>query len=362
MKDYSEKSGKIVSIQILKIVACMGVYNGHFLGLTLPTDTSIRFLSNLRNGWPSRTPFCMLWQGDTNVVFFFVVSGFLLMYSIYYINDNMHILTKLYSRIVNLVFPTAIVTLMCAFSWKFQENIGIGTVHFDKQELFDDLLKMLRGGIPYYSYQLWYISSILRCYVYGICFWCILRKCKKLGGVLWIGTLLFLINRSGYFCFFIGMFAAYMLLDKNMILINDRYRWGYRLIIITAFILFPFLYNEDHLNNGNKSALGICFAAIVSGLYCLEKLHPCLRGDKIDKIMIFFANNTYSFYLLHVLIQKTFSSNFYIWMERYVGNDPVLIFWDWLLTFIITWGFAHVFSIYVVNRLNQLLIKIFATN
>lgn len=358
-KAYLDKRNKVMSIQILRIIACMGVYNGHFLGLTLPTDASLLFLSRLRNGWPSRTPFCMLWQGDTNVVLFYVVSGFMLMYSIYFLNNTVHILLKLYSRIVNLLFPTVIVTLLCALSWKLQEHIGIGTVHFDKLELKGDLFEIFRGGIPYYSYQLWYISSLLRFYTYGICFWCILRKCRKLGGgVLWIGVLLVTLNRSGYFTFLLGMLTAYILIVKRDI-IDDRYRWRYRAGITAMFIIFPFLYNEDHLNIENKSVLGICFAGIILGLYCLEKLGYFLLSEKSKKIINFLADNSYSFYLIHVLVQKTFSTNFYIFVEKYVANSIILIFTDWVMTLIITWGLAHVFNRYVINGLNRLLVKNF---
>ena len=71
---------RLFFIQIMRIVACIGVFTGHFLGHTLHSKISSSFYLWLRTGFMSRTVFSYLWQGDSDVVLFFVLSGFFVTY------------------------------------------------------------------------------------------------------------------------------------------------------------------------------------------------------------------------------------------------------------------------------------------
>lgn len=132
----------------MRIIACMGVFNGHFLGLTLQSQTSLQFLTWLRIGWVSRTPLCVLFQGDTNVVLFFVVAGFLHAYSVsdYAWRSNV---VRLCRRYTELIIPSIIVTILCGISFKIQEIFQVSGIEFTIKDFVDDISTLsVSGGYP----------------------------------------------------------------------------------------------------------------------------------------------------------------------------------------------------------------------
>ena len=53
----------MVSLQIMRILACFGVYNGHFLGHSINSEMAHEYLFNLRTNWVSDTVLSyFLWE------------------------------------------------------------------------------------------------------------------------------------------------------------------------------------------------------------------------------------------------------------------------------------------------------------
>lgn len=339
---------KNVIIQVLRIIACIGVFNGHFLGLTLNSNLTTSFLSFLRNGWISRTVLCLLFQGDTNVRLFFVISGYLSMVSLTRAEKN--IVKKVVNRYIFLVVPAIMVTLMCGICWKIQEMLGSTNVNFKIDELFYDIIKIIvTGGIPYYSYQLWFINDMCNCMFLLAAMYLLWQENEtKLIKILYLIIWGILSLKSvSYFSFFCGMMAAVLAKEERIVLIGKKYR---NVISVLCVLLFPFLFNEQHLSAYNIMTLSICFAILLLTISVKNGngLKPfCKKG--ID----FLDNNSYSFYLVHVFVQKTVTANVYYVCPKYIQNEIWLIVMLYVFTFGITWILAHVFTKTVIIRVRK---------
>lgn len=342
---------KNILIQVLKIIACIGVFNGHFLGLTLDSQMAMDFLGTLRNSWLSRTVLCLLFQGDTNVRLFFVVSGYLSLLSFKKAETN--IARKVVNRYIYLIIPSIIVTLMCGVSWKIQELFAVPNIVFSITELVNDLVKIvITGGIPYYSYQLWFINDMCICIVLSLTM-CLLHRNneRKVIKILYVTICaIFSLRSMSCFSFFCGIIAAEL---TGKVIISRKYR---SIICIICVFIFPFLFNEQHLNYYNIMALSICFAIILMEIqnFRITSVIDIQIMERRKNIISFFEKNSYSFYLIHVFNLKTLISNIYPILRNLIQNEIMLIGLLYVIAIFSTWILADIFTKVIIVRIKNI--------
>lgn len=341
---------KIRTIQILRIIACIGVFGGHFLGIALPSEMSKAFLTCLRNSWISRTILSYFYQGDTNVTIFYVIGGFFLVYTSKKSSTIKELLIKLLNKISNLLIPSMVIILLSSGIYLISNYYGNYRLLFDLPKLANDLRQLLVPGKEmYYAYQLWYIRVMLRCYILGtIILICITRERRFKHAIYIVCLMIFGMKQStAYFAMVLGMMAA----DYGEVIVNNKKKVKHvNIFVVLLFMIAPFTYNEQHLQSINKMVLSLVVALAIFWMFIAERSADSVFL-KNTKIIDWFDTNSYAFYLVHVLVLNILSYPLYqvlmIWFGEY---EMGVIIVDYFISLGITWMIAYIYNSIVIKR------------
>ncbi len=361
---------RITSIQLLRIVLCIGVFNGHFFGICMPHGSIGReFLSILRNGWLSRTVLCFWHRGDANVFIFFIISGFFIAYTLTDLSlSNSDMLKKLFKRTMNILLPSAIVILTTAFIYYLFNKIGFlgegGECLFNKEEIIKDLKGLVYGGntIPYYAYQLWYIRVLLQVYVRGFFFQVILRRLAfPIRLLVYSICVLDSVSKLNvtYFALFTGMLVAEITTVAKTKIGTIKFTYV-KLAAVFAIIVAPFTYNEDNLSDVNAIIFEACMVLFILMICILEMKYSIAINQNIKKAINRLDVNSFAFYLLHVLVLNIFSRQFYNYFITSWGMewDYLIVAMDYIVTFCVIWILSNVFENYIIKNINRFILSI----
>lgn len=191
---------------------------------------------------------------------------------------------------------------------------------------------------------------MVRCTIIAVLFlWIVnekhVRVIKPILYIIALGVFFFL--STAYFAFFLGMVVAEVAERYSERLNCRRYMW--LVICGICVFLFPFLFNENHLSSKNEAFLGMCFAVLLLSATELENMSKLIINRKAYRLITFLDKNSFAFYLLHVLVLKTFSNNAFSFMQRHVSlKEECIIMIVWIFTVIICWGVSDLFTKYVL--------------
>lgn len=250
---------KIFFIQVMRIVACVGVFTGHFLGIALSSEISVHFLRFLRDGFMHKTVLSYLWQGDSDVVLFLVLSG---LFITFLKNDSESVdWLKVVKKVIYVFIPSLIIIVIAIICQFLLYKFNCDSI-FNYLEIVNDLKKLIVGGIPYYSYQLWYIQPLIVQYIVAYIFLFLFKNRKsRLIAYPFLYMLMYIKKIS--IVFFIGMLCGE---------ICGQIRFKYNLkkfgLIIgcIAFFLSPFLFNEYNLLEINRVMLALAISIFILGM------------------------------------------------------------------------------------------------
>lgn len=338
---------RLNNIQIMRIIACFGVFFGHFAGMTFPSEQLNLLLGHLRSGFLSVTPVAWFTMGDLDVLFFFAAGGFFLSYTF---NDTANWKTaavKLAERLCTLFIPAILITLVFAGLkiWSTNDFQGV------KAELVVDLIRILRGTCngsfePTLSYQLWYIHFMARGCVFGLCFNYLFRKNKylRISLLCLLIPLLWWKNMNGIWQVAIGMLAGNIVKDTAINNIPAK-REMFAALCLVILTVVPCISQIGGIGHN-------LIAMLLLGLFLVFDAiaEQGTNQSQPSFFMRFLERNNYSFYLLHVLTLSFIARPAYNWMTVSLGwNENIVLqlcFWG---TVIITLALSELFSRYFLS-------------
>lgn len=342
----------------MRVVCCIGVFTGHFLGKALPSDLSLSFLGWLRCGFMSRTIFAYCWQGDNNVVVFLVLGGFL----VTYVNNGntVHFRPERMIKKMCYVFIPALIVLLLSIGTHFVVHILGYNSLFSIEDIYPDLKNIILGGGVYYSHQLWYIPTMMVCYALSYIYIAMSADSKYIRYALYPLFFFWAYRKYGYCLsvYIIGMICGEIggCIDCKKIQHN---KLGAAVGAI-ALIISPFLYNQQHQDLNNKVMLGIAISIFILGMLIA-------RGGFTDyesRVVDWLDKNNFAFYLLHVIFIDIISSKIYslgmaICGEKNVKKtETVIILFDYIVSLAAIWWLADLYEKYIIRNVMKLCEKV----
>ncbi len=359
------KKNKISNIEVLRALACIGVFLCHFKGSFSPNSEIVAQMC--------RTPLNIMFSGNTFVRIMFVISGFVLSYK--YISDDhgsMDVTKDVIKRYFRLMPALLVVDFLAWFLMEFgmmfnQETASL-TGSADFLGLFNvfepNLWLCLREGIfgnlfeggNAYVGPLWTMKYEMYGSLLVLAVLSVLRK-KRLRYLFYI---VFICVFRGYYAYFaVGMLVCELYCDKDLNFLQKILKNRYLSSIILG-ISFSYVAMASDIDSGPYSY--IIFAVIVSVMFLtlISLQWVAWLGDKA----VFRRIGKWSFaiYLVHWPVIESFSCAYYLFMHGRIDNT-LLILTDFALTSCMILFAAKVLDDYVItpgiifsNRIANILI------
>lgn len=349
---------RLFFIQIMRVICCIGVFTGHFLGKALPSAMSNSFLTWLRHGFMSRTIFSYCWQGDNNVVVFLVLGGFL----VTYVNNESRVRFRPERLIKKMcyVFIPALIVLLLSIGIHFSVHMMGYNSLFDIGEIYSDLRNLALGGGIHYSYQLWYIPSMMTCYVFSYVYIAVSADSKYIRYALYPLFFLWAYEKYGYCLsvYIIGMICGEI--GNYVARKKIRYSKSGAAIGIIALLVSPFLCNQQHLDLNNKVMLAVAISIFILGMLIAGKGFT----DNENRTVDWLDKSNFAFYLLHVIFIDVISSNIYLLGMTMSGEkiggktETAIILIDYIVSLAAIWWLADLYEKYIIRNAMKLCEKI----
>jgi len=306
----------------LRGIAALAVYFSHYIGI-LPHRLTPHIISV--------TPVGMLFNGYAAVMFFFVLSGFVL--SLPYVNHDKPIsLTAFYIKRVFRIYPVLIFAIIFSVVIKLylydKEAMAASQIWFKSYWAWDWSTQNIHTIIrtffllgPNFNSRLidppvWSLvveiqmSSLLPFFI---------RIASRNGVLLNIALLIvigFLTYQSSNWALSVFYMGILMAKYKDVILsaMVNWNRWVLIAIATIAYIMYDnnyvFLYTYIKLSPDNKMLINL-FGAFSSGVLMLIIMAQKNISRFLEhRVFIFMGNISYSFYLIHMPLLISFASIF----------------------------------------------------
>ena len=262
--------------------------------------------------------------GEAGVDLFFVISGFIIVYSSSNKNDNtfLHFIIKRFFRLYPLYFSMLSVYLILYHDEPFQfENIiksyFLVPIDYNAKGPWFGLSAIYTAWTLTYELYFYVVFSIaiifshkyraLLCavfilliigfsqkFIYGHFFLDPITQKKTLNSVVY--NLIFISNPL-IIDFILGMFVAYMYKAYEKLCFNKLVLTSFSLVLLTLAVIFMVSHVTAYV--GPRS-WGICSAIIVLSVLIISK-----NADLIyPRVLIYLGEMSYSIYLNHVVVKK----------------------------------------------------------
>jgi len=294
---------RYTEIDGLRGVAALSVYFSHLIGVFVINSNEFDYISN--------SPFHILWDGESAVKLFFLLSGFVLTLP-YIKNGNDLNLLLFYTKRVFRIYPAFVLAIIfCIFLqyflfdsskmmvlspwinqfWKWDLNeiyytefintIILAGIRFN-HKLFDPVIGTLRTEIL--------ISFVLPFLIF------IALRLRLIFNML-ILFVLFFIGKDTMGIFYLGIIMAFF---KKYIIdyVNKKDTVFYSILF---FILASILYTSRYsLNFGDTSKLNVLLSVVGSAFFLILAMKKGTFNFFLNtRLVQFLGNISYSFYLLH---------------------------------------------------------------
>jgi peptidoglycan/LPS O-acetylase OafA/YrhL len=356
---------RISELDGLRGLAALSVYFSHLIGIFNTNSKIFEIISN--------SPIHILWDGESAVRLFFLLSGFVLTFPFIKNKDKMN-LFSFYKKRIFRIYPVFIVSIivciffktflfdpfrMLGFSpwintfWKWN-YIGISYKELlntfilvgspFNTDLFDPVIGTLR-------------KEMIISFIFPFFIWIALRV-KMVINLIILITFFHLGNTvSGIF--YLGIIMA---LNQNLIIEFIDKKDNY-FISFVIFILASFFYSIRY----SLSFLISDYESIFSLIGCMFFLFLAMKNGLFktflnSKFIMFLGKISYSFYLFHfpilLVVSSFFSNNFYLIL-------PISLFFSFLMGYLgylfIEIPFIAIGEKINLNKFDFLLNKIFCS-
>lgn len=323
----------------LRGIAALVVVFSHFLCAFYPATETFQtkdVRESLLEITLSKTPFNLLYNGDSAVCVFFVISGYVLSYSFFHSKNKEAIYSSAYRRYFRLMIPVLVTSVLyylflaqgwfvskstpiVSDSWWLQKmwNEEPNVVHFIKSTLYDLIFHLQIE--PPYNPVLWSIGTELKGSYLVYSFLLMLGSNR----FRWIGyaLLMILTLKSYYFLFMAGM------LMSDFSHQNKLYKpkwWLLLILLLVASYFGSYKYTTatstwQLLDTIRTFVKPQAIGAIVLFYTCLHsRIAYTVLSTRLAK---FLGEISYSLYLIHLLVIGSFSGVVFniLYTEMHLG-------------------------------------------
>lgn len=237
-----QKKERIFLIQIIRVVCALGVMFSHYIYILNPVDIGIIRKSFLRN-----TILAYLFMGDLDVEVFFVVSGFLIPFSI----KNALSINRIIKKYFSLIIPAVVLTVIC-FGIETIFSRATNVYNYDIPMLIDDFsiyftqyaLSDKSQYIPNILSQLWFIFPLIYKWTIGYIIFCMCKE-KNFKYLILSVFLICLIDKAPNDLLVGLVFGVITIKIQNIHLLSDKMN------LFIAFLLLslaPVIFNSSVYN------------------------------------------------------------------------------------------------------------------
>lgn len=278
-------------MSLLKIMACVSVFVGHYCSFVRTTD----FILKLRYGnGMARTFLTWFTQGDFGNIVFFVCSGFLISY--FFVDRDT--INRTIKYIIKLLVPTIGIILITAFAFFVLSFIGDKSFIYEK--LRKDLANVLFGGTIYYGTQLWYINTQIRGFIVCMLLQYVVKDKKTRTRYMFYITstaLLLYIREYYFFCIAVGLIFGNLARDMYETTKNKAIRWC---AIVVLFPLVPYIFSF-YCNHWDDTFFSWGYIVVATFFGLLLSMGVSVLKGK-HKVIDIISSYTFSVYLVHMLV------------------------------------------------------------
>lgn len=371
------KQNRIEWLDGLKGIACILIFVHHFLLLFYPAVYFGDSVPSHLNGVDTalaQSPFAALINGNFLVMIFCCVSGVVISLRVMQIKEMSKlsdIVAKRYLRLLLPIIPVAILVFallrLNAFTngraaevtgsewanWYYNEPMTV--VEF----LQSVLSRTLLYGDNRISNAFWMLTKLFTGTFLSVLLSVISWKYRKRAWIIYVFVCVIFFNYSDFhFAFCLGTLLAWLHLNAQR---------GFRLIPGIAAIVIGLLLGSypsgvqpnnfykalDAIHYEDWHALGAVFT--VYGIWSCGGLRKLLSLG----VFRFLGKISYSVYILHIPLEFTLCSSFFLWTRDAIGYN-----WSVLLTFVISLtvliGLSFVYNKFVERGCSFLQGKLFA--
>ena len=362
---------KLDYIDGIKIIACITIFNFHFMNFFYCGFYSLNpsdFLLGNLEYIVGTTPLNLLYGGKFGVKMFMTLSGFFVGYRYFQTKDAKHLASGVFKKYFRLVLPILTVNIVIYLLMVFrlfrneEASVLIGSQLFVANyfKATPNLLMAIKEalvdaffmtGNRVYNAPLWFIfyefmgttlvAAILA--LFGD---------KKARYVVYAVASIFalLANMADFLPFILGVVVCDFTYSKEVFIEKiAKQKWLMWLMFIGGMFLGSFPPLGDRMAGTMYGIFplkvmlyySVGTAMVLFSIIHLEPLKKPLMYPIYRKLNQY----SYSFYLVHYMILSTFSCYFYLALKD-SWNYHVLVIVDYILTILVTLGVS-----YVLNRL-----------
>lgn len=351
-----EKKGKILGLDIIRIIACISVYTHHYLRMEL--EPAKAGFEAFRRSAVYKYMFG-IFGAEYAVIAFFIIAGFFMSYkSGSKPSEPSAYVKKCAYRCMNIIIPSFIVITVTAVISLPMKALHMAEI-FSFKDYFYDVFKLIIG-IPgdkhiHYAYPLWFQHFIFAGYISGYAFLYIFRNNRKARMAAYLPVLIYLLFNSEYtFMIFMGMLAGDLCAGKCEVRLRKIFK--NRIINVLALIMLSAVMSYIMKDNYDSPIIygpaALCFAIFVLIVYCMSG--P--EGEKKNVMIDFLSSNSYSCYLTHFFLICSVMRIVYrislkipgLWQNDILGCSVLYIFMT-----VILWIAGFVFTKYVLTPLKR---------
>ena len=340
LTDY--KKNNLCYIDILKAVACLGVYNSHYIA-SFCNDILVGCMYNVF--W--KTPIVYLIDGPINIIIFYVISGFLIAYTnlsedVNY--ENMQL--KLIKRTMYMYLPCLLVCFVMFFIMQLKMVYVSEAFHWGGKEYLYNLfsfnptiysaVRSIKGvvtGVTPYAPQLWTMKYEFICGTTCFIIMFLSGKKKSVRWFLYAGIIfgsIYKLDENFFECFILGMIAWEICLQIKPVLSKiKKYIWG-----VLGFICLWMGVILRNLKYG-KYIYPIAIMFVLIFWYCAfheQCVHKRLLAH-LSKI----GKYSFGIYIIHFMIIATYSSFVFVLGKKHGANENLIYGFGVLSTFVLVY-------------------------
>jgi peptidoglycan/LPS O-acetylase OafA/YrhL len=340
LKD-NQSNNRYIQLDSLRGLAALSVFFWHVVGI-LPRQPILKQIIN--------SPLSVAWNGASAVIFFFLLSGFVL--SLPFINNSRSIhLTEFYFKRFLRIYPVFIFCLILGILAKYiiTDQLGQPYLTWIIKDFWQwrfthaiklDLLKTMLLIGPTYNSNLidpaiWSLSVEMLISLSIPFFIIIVSKGNAIFNLIFCAFILY-VSRNSSVMFYFSPFYIGILLARYRTEIITYFKNLNKILLVAIGIIGVLLYTSNLTLVEKK--LPLIIVAFGSALLMML----VLSSDKLSKFLSnryfkFIGDISYGFYLIHMPVQFLFCSIFY--MVHYFS--PLAIILSSLITSIILSWLMH---------------------
>lgn len=324
------------------------------------------FFATFSSPWPKWgifAPFSILGNAGLGLCYFFVLSGFVISYSLQKKQRNVTLLKYAINRFMRLLPPVAVSILLMFFFQKYHLLIipdyiltksewASNLYQFQPNEslvnpIYDIFFNSFLGGDVMYNCNLWAIRFeflvplllvIINPFLHN-------KKVRTICDIVTIFLIIFLVEKRWFFlaCMLLGMLLCYYLRQLKWFKVKTSF-----VVIggaISIIYLFPSLIQKDFLSRW----VNLVFALLILIFIVKEKNEK--KNRLLDsKLLCLVGKVSYEIYVFHLFFLFTFSSLFIQFFDSFLAYNFLIII-CYVLTIIITVVISVIFHKYVSLKL-----------